>query len=446
MNYLVIGYGKSGRAVVKALQNKNNKVFVYDENLTQDYEVKETLIEGNEREKRKSKAPNFDVTFLPKITDKILASIDECIISPAVKLDSPIMQKIKSLGIKVIGELEFGARLSRGRLLAITGTNGKTTAVTLLGHVIKGSSVVGNIGEPITLHPKDKVLVCEVSSFQLSSIDKFRPKIAGITYIDSDHLDYHKTTQNYINAKYNIAKNMTKKDFLVLNADDPVSMHLALKTNATIYAFSTKDICRGAYAKDGKVYFTKKYKPQYIMDIKDIPLIGEHNLQNVLLCIAMARLMHISPKVIRSKIMSFRGLKHRLEKIATIDNVTYINDSKATNISATKVALCSIKDNIILLVGGSDKGYEYDELIKGLKVKKLIIFGAVKQKIIGACKRNNFGNYVVADWLFDAVCLAKTIAKIGDTVLLSPASASHDEFKNFEERGCKFEEYVLCEK
>lgn len=430
MNYLVVGLGKSGMSATKFLLGQNHNVFLYDNDSDKYEEIK--------NDKNLDKA-----IFVTNLNKKLLAQIDVCVISPAVNLDSDIMKKIYHMGIKVIGELELGASFCRGELLAITGTNGKTTAVTLLGSIIKGSKTVGNIGEPISGHTKDKKLVAEVSSFQLMTIDKFRPHIAGITYIDSDHLDYHKTKENYIKAKYNIAKNMGPKDYLVLNSEDPISMHLALETKAKVYAFSLHDECKGAYVKDGKIYFVKRFRPRYVMDTKDIKLYGEHNLANVLLCITMARLAGVSIKRIRQQVSTFRGLEHRLEEIAKIDNVTYIDDSKATNISATLVALKSIKGSTILLAGGSYKGYEYDELIQSLNVKKLIIFGAVKDKLQAACKRNNFDNYAVADKLFDAVELAKSMAKDGDIVLLSPASASHDEFKNYIERGEKFEEYVL---
>ena len=276
------------------------------------------------------------------------------------------------------------------------------------------------------------------------TIDKFRPNIAGITYIDEDHLDYHGSKEEYIKAKYNIAKNMTKKDKLVVNADDEISMRLTLKTKAQVYAFSLNKKCRGCYAHSGKIFFMRKYKPKYIMDIKDIKLVGKHNLQNVLLVIAMAKLAGVKNKVIKNKVSSFEGLKHRLQNVGTKDGVTYINDSKATNISATLRALDSITTSPILLVGGSEKGYEFDELIHNINVKKLIAFGAAKEKIIAACKRCGYNNYLSAQNLKTAVDVAQSIAKSGDVVLLSPACASFDEVLNYEERGERFAEYVFC--
>ena len=424
MNYLVIGYSLSGKSATKLLAKKGHRVFVYDDKV----EILGDLPLG--------------AIKLPQVDDQVLKVIDTCVISPGVKFSSPVMQKIKEKQIKIIGELELGYSYIKGKLLAITGTNGKTTAVSLLNHIIGDCALVGNVGNPITSHIQAKKLVCEVSSFQLCSIDTFRPKIAGITYIDSDHLDYHSSTEEYIEAKYNIAKNMTKKDFLVLNADDPISMKLAFLTKAKVYTFSTKGVCRGTFVRDGKIYFIKKYKEEYIMDVSSIKLLGEHNIANVLLVITMAKLFGIKSKVIKQKIESFEGLQHRLQVVSKIDGVTYINDSKATNISATKVALNAVGEKCILLVGGSDKGYEYDELIKDLSVKKLIVFGAVKQKLIDACSRCNYDNYLEADNLYFAVSLAKVMAIEGDTGLLSPASASFDEFINYEERGRKFEEYV----
>ncbi len=425
MNYLIIGYQKSGKSASKLLLDNGHNVFVYDQNVN-------IVVDGLAKK-------------VDTVDDNLLKIIDMCVVSPGVPLDSTVMSSIYEKNIKVIGELELGYTFHKKNLLAITGTNGKTTAVSLLAHIIKGSSAVGNIGTPITSATNDKTLVVEVSSFQLSCIDKFRPHIAGITYIDCDHLDYHKTQEAYIYAKHSIAKNMTKKDYLVLNSNDPNSMRLALNTKAKVYTYSTNGVCRGAYQKDGKIYFIKNFKPRYVMDAKDINLIGEHNLANTLLAITMAILHKVPIKKVRERVKTFCSLAHRMQKIAEQNGVTYINDSKATNISATLVALDCFDKNIVLLIGGSYKGYEYNELIKKLdkRVKKLIIFGGVKDRVEKACKEENFSRYIVCENLFTAVEMSKSISKSGDVVLLSPASASHDEFRNYEERGKKFEEYVL---
>ncbi len=427
MNYLVVGYNISGKSASKLLKQKGHNVFVYD---------------TNENAKKIVKGDGF--RFVSSINKAVLSTIDECVISPSVRPDSDLVKVLKNAGIKVIGELELGFQNYSGKVYAITGTNGKTTATALLSHVFgKKVPAVGNIGLPITSATAAKKLVCEVSSFQLTSIEKFRPNIAGITYIGCDHIDYHGSIDEYINAKYNIAQNMKGRDKLVLNANDKESMKLSLLAKCRVWTFSSKGKCRGAYVENGKIYFIKNKKPQYIMETKDIKLIGKHNLENVLMVVAMARLAGVTAKNIRNRVSTFYGLNHRLKKVACIDGVTYINDSKATNISATKVAVESVGENIILLVGGSDKGYEYDKLLHNLKVKKIIAFGGVKEKLVEAFARCNFTNYLVADTLKAAVTLAKTIAKDGDNVLLSPASASHDEFENYEQRGEVFEKCVF---
>ena len=427
MNYLVVGYNISGKSASKLLKQKGHKVYVYD---------------SGENSKNIVKGDGF--VCVKELDKSLLNTIDVCVVSPSIKPNSDLIKTIKNAGIKVIGELELGFQNFGGKLYAITGTNGKTTATALLSHLFGTKApAVGNIGDPISSHTTAKRLVCEVSSFQLTSIERFRPNIAGITYIGCDHIDYHGSIDEYINAKYNIAQNMKKNDKLVVNARDKESMKLTLYAKCKVWTFSSSGKCRGAYVENEKIYFIKRNKPQYIMDTKDIKLIGKHNLENVLMVVTMARLAGLSPKVIRSRVSTFYGLPHRLKKVACIDGVTYINDSKATNISATQVAVESVKDNIILLLGGSDKGYEYDVLIKDLNVKKVIAFGGIKDKLENTFARCNFQNYLVADNLASAVTLAKTIAKNGDNVLLSPASASHDEFENYEQRGNAFEKYVF---
>ncbi len=427
MNYLIFGFRKSGKAAYELLNRGGHNIVVYDSDNSVRNDTKQNGIKT-----------------IDKITKNALRDIDCCILSPSVPLQDPNISKINKCGIKIIGELELGFTKTKAKLMAITGTNGKTTAVRLLKHIMGKPELVGNIGEPICLHTKAKSMICEVSSFQLMTIEKFRPHIAGITYIDEDHLDYHGSKEEYIKAKYNIAQNMTKKDKLVVNADDANSMRLALKTKAKVYAFSLNKKCRGCFTYNGKIFFMRKYKPKYIMDIASVKLVGNHNLQNVLLVIAMAKLAGIKNKVIRKKVSSFEGLKHRLQNIGTKDGVMYINDSKATNISATLRALDSITASPILLVGGSEKGYEFDELIKNINAKKLIAFGAAKEKIIAACKRCSYDNYISAQDLKTAVDVAQSIAKSGDVVLLSPACASFDEFLSYEDRGERFAEYVFC--
>lgn len=427
---LIWGLGRSGRGVLAYLLNTSNLIFLYDDNGVD-----------------KNWAHNYNVFVVEKITKKIVESMDMIVISPSVKINEMLKYAI-SKGVKVVPEIEFAYINCKNIFYAITGTNGKTTTTTLLGHIIQTAkqrvSVVGNIGVAIssvlaTKKSKKDKLVCEVSSFQLDNIDRFKPHIAAITNITVDHLDYHKTFKNYINAKYKIAKNMTTKDYLVLNKSCKISQKIISPAQRYYFGFEK---LKGTYCIKDTIYFNDK-KCQKIMEVKDIRLLGKHNIENVMCAITMAKLMKIKNKTIVKAIKSFEGLPHRLQIITKINGVTFVNDSKATNIDSTKIAIKSISNPIHLILGGSDKGYEFDDLFKYDLSNVIHIYacGETAEKIMAAAMRQNYKKINAYEFLKDAVMACYDNAQPGDFVLLSPATASFDEFENYIDRGLSFEKY-----
>ncbi|MDR0850209.1 MAG: UDP-N-acetylmuramoyl-L-alanine--D-glutamate ligase [Christensenellaceae bacterium] len=436
-NILIYGLGKSGRAALKLLYSEKSRFFLFDDD-TKQFENLLGKVKGLD-----------NIFLLNKLTKDMVDEMDLIILSPGVSVDNAILKYAKTKNKRIMGELELGFVSCKNDFLCVTGTNGKTTTVNLLWAIFnqakKRCSVVGNVGVPvcdkISKETKKDIFVCEVSSFQLESIKNFRPKIASILNIDVDHLDRHKTKKVYAQAKYKIAQNMKKKDCLVLNQNCAVSMKLAPKTRCKIYYFNTEKECIGAYIKDDKVCINIK-KPIEIMNVSDIKLVGRHNQENILCAALMAYLYKIRPIHIKQAISEFVLPHHRIEKVDTIGGVTYINDSKATNIGATIAALKAITEPINLILGGSDKGYDYMLLFKHLpsNVIRIAAAGAVGDKIMAAA--GEFSEITRVKTLKDAVTLLKNKAQAGEVVLLSPASASFDEFNGYAERGQKFCEYV----
>lgn len=436
-NILIYGMGRSGQAALKLLYSPKARFFLFDDNAKQ----LDNLI---------CAIKNLDNIFLlNRLTKEMVDEIDLIILSPGIKPDSVILKYAKLKNKRILGELELGFLSCKNNFLCVTGTNGKTTTVHLLGAIFrqaeKPCSVVGNVGIPvcdkISKKTKRDVFVCEVSSFQLESIKSFRPKIAAILNIDIDHMDRHKTKKAYIQSKYKIAQNMKKKDCLVLNQNCAVSAKLAKNVKCRVYWFNAEKECFGAYIKESKVYINIG-KLIEVVPVDDIKLVGRHNQENVLCAILMAYLNKIKLDNIKKAVSGFVLPHHRIEKVDVINGVAYINDSKATNIGATIAALRAIKEPINLILGGSDKGYDYRLLFKSIpkNVVRIVATGAVADKIMTAA--GDFKDIIKVNKLKDAVSLLKIKAKPGEVVLLSPASASFDEFGGFSERGQKFCEYV----
>jgi UDP-N-acetylmuramoylalanine--D-glutamate ligase len=382
--------------------------------------------------------------------DRTFQGQDLIVVSPGVPVDAPPLVQARSLGESVIGEIELAAQFLPGPIVAITGSNGKTTTTTLTGEIMTASGfpalVGGNIGTPaISLAERAKpgtVIVLEISSFQLETIQSFRPKVAVVLNVTPDHLDRHRTFEIYAAAKTRIFENQQSEDCAVLNADDSTCVAMSKKTRAQIYWFSRqKEVERGAWVREGNIVFRDGSGQREIMQVSEIPLKGAHNLENVLAAVCASVLMGCAVEKIRKAVQGFKAVEHRLEFVASIGGVDYYNDSKATNVDATIKALESFPANIHLILGGKDKGSDYTVLNDLLRqrVKRVYTIGAAAGKIESQIK----GSEVVhAETVENAIRKAHASAQPGDVVLLAPACASFDQFKSYEHRGRIFKEVV----
>jgi UDP-N-acetylmuramoylalanine--D-glutamate ligase len=436
---LVVGLGKSGVASALFLKARGALVTVSD-----------------------SKPPEQLSAEIPALLDqgitvetgghgeRTFRGQDLIVVSPGVPFDAAPLAQARQRGVPIIGEIELAARFLQGKIVAITGANGKTTTTTLVGEILAAADypvlVGGNIGTPaISLveesTPKTFV-VLEISSFQLETIESFRPFVSSILNITPDHLDRHRTFEAYVDAKARIFENQAAGEFVVLNADDPATANLAPRAHSPVYWFSRKkEVDWGAFLRGERIYFRDGSKEQEVLAAAEIPLKGAHNLENVLASVCVGALAGCSPEAIRQAVREFKAVEHRLEFVATIAGVNYYNDSKATNVDATIKALESFPGNIHLILGGKDKGSDYtvlNDLLRA-RVRRVYTIGAAAQKI----ESQVAGTEVVrAETLENAVRRAHSTAQSGDVVLLAPACASFDQFQNYEHRGRVFKEVV----
>lgn len=371
--------------------------------------------------------------------------------NPGIPYSHPLVAKAQEMGIPVITEVELAYEVAECPIIGITGTNGKTTTTTMTGLLLNAGAdqgiarLAGNIGYPASgvaqeAKPEDKI-VMELSSFQLMGITDFRPHIAVITNIYEAHIDYHGTRKEYVKAKWNLQKNMTEKDYLILNWNQSELQELAQRTKARVLPFSTKEVLEDSvYADDYSIY----YKKEKIMEISELGVPGKHNVENALAAISVAKLYGISNEAIRETLHFFHGVPHRTQYVGEIQGRKFYNDSKATNILATKMALSGFETSkVVLLAGGLDRGNTFDELIPSLKgIKAMVVFGQTKEKLMDAGKKAGIETIVTADSVEQAVPLALENSTDGDVVLLSPANASWDQYPNFETRGNRFMEAV----
>lgn len=371
--------------------------------------------------------------------------------NPGIPYSHSLVAKAQEMGIPVITEVELAYEVAECPIIGITGTNGKTTTTTMTGLLLNAGAdqgiarLAGNIGYPASgvaqeAKPEDKI-VMELSSFQLMGITDFRPHIAVITNIYEAHIDYHGTRKEYVKAKWNLQKNMTEKDYLILNWNQSELQELAQRTKARVLPFSTKEVLvDGVYADDYSIY----YKKEKIMEISELGVPGKHNVENALAAISVAKLYGISNEAIRETLNLFHGVPHRTQYVGEIQGRKFYNDSKATNILATKMALSGFETTkVVLLAGGLDRGNTFDELIPSLKgIKAMVVFGQTKEKLMDAGKKAGIETIVTADSVEQAVPLALENSTDGDVVLLSPANASWDQYPNFETRGNRFMEAV----
>ena len=387
--------------------------------------------------------------------DRTFRGQDLIVVSPGVPVDAPPLMQARSLGESVIGEIELAAQFLPGPIIAITGSNGKTTTTTLTGEIMTAGGfpalVGGNIGTPaISLAERAKpetVIVLEISSFQLETVQTFRPKVAVVLNVTPDHLDRHRTFEIYTDAKARIFENQLPEDYAVLNADDPTCVEMGKRTRAQVFWFSRqKEVERGAWVREGNIVFRNASGQREILQVSEIPLKGVHNLENVLAAVSAGVLMGCAPDKIREAVRNFKAVEHRLEFVATVRGVDYYNDSKATNVDATIKALESFPANIHLILGGKDKGSDYTVLNDLLRqrVKRVYTIGAAATKIESqiVSSKNGGPEVVHAETLENAIGKASVTAQPGDIVLLAPACASFDQFKSYEHRGKMFKELV----
>ena len=383
-----------------------------------------------------------------------LESYDLAVTSPGIPMQAPILRAVQAAGVPLIGELELGAQVSRAPLYAVTGTNGKTTTTTLIGEIFrnlgKTTYVVGNIGYPFTACAlqcgEEDVAVAEVSSFQLETISTFHPHIAVMCNITEDHLNRHGTMEEYIRVKERIFENMGQGDYAVLNLDDPIVRGMAERIPCAPAFFSRRqEVETGAYLEGEEVVFSLNGHKKRVLRADEIRISGEHNLENALAATALAMLAGVPAPVVRHTLKTFPGVEHRIETVRTVEGVTYINDSKGTNVDASIRAVRAMKVPTVLLAGGYDKHTDFLPLAREIlasKIHTVVVLGDTAEQIERALRAVGFESILHAKTFEEAVLLARSCAREGENVLLSPACASFDMFRDYEERGRVFKEIV----
>ena len=436
MKLVILGGGESGTGAAVLGKQKGWEVFLSDKSPLKDLDAKGIRWEEGQH------------------TESEILSADCIIKSPGIPHKVPIVQQAKAKGIEIISEIEFASRYTDAKIIAITGSNGKTTTTTLVYHLLKeaGLSVAvgGNIGYSfarlVAQEPKE-YYVLEISSFQLDDITSFHPHIALLLNITPDHLDrYNYEFQNYIDAKMRITEFQQAADYLIYDADDPVTVQEINKgqVRAQLLPFSLeKSFERGAWSLDEKNMYVNVNQNIFEMSTKDLTIKGKHNLKNAMGATMVAKLLNVRNENIRNSLMTFQGVPHRLEFVREVEGVRYINDSKATNVNSVYYALDSMEEGLVWIVGGQDKGNDYTPLIPYVskKVKAIVCLGLDNQKIIQTFQ-SIVPTIIETHSMEDAVQVGRGLSQEGDTVLLSPACASFDLFQSYEDRGNQFKHYV----
>ena len=442
---IVAGTGKSGISATKLLVNHGVKVYLFDENKDRDIEAI----------KEKTGDSELVQIELGELGEDALSSSQLMVISPGIPVDAPFTDVVRNAGIPIWSEIELAYHYGKGKIAAITGTNGKTTTTALVGEIVKAHNaktiVVGNIGIPYTelcdTIDDDSDTVAEISSFQLETVIDFHPNVSAILNLTPDHLNRHYTFENYGNVKFSITKNQTMDDVTVLNYDDEHTRAMGEKAKDhchVVYFSRLEKPAGGVYVEDGDIILEDGDKKINVLAIKDLKLMGAHNVENVLAAVGISYYMGVPVDVIRDVATSFKAVAHRIEYVDTVDGVAYYNDSKGTNPDAAIKGIQAMVAPTFLIGGGYDKGSEYDEWIEAFdgKVKWLVLIGQTAQKIADCAKRHGFNSIIFEENLQDAVAYCHENAVDGDAVLLSPACASWGQFDNYGQRGDMFKEYV----
>ena len=440
---LVFGSGKSGIGAAELLGQVGACPLIYDGNAEID---KEAVLH------KVSHGKNLEI-YAGELPKEVQDSLDLVVLSPGVPTDLPLVKSFYEQGLPVWGEVELAYRTGKGRVLAITGTNGKTTTTALLGKIMSDAEdsvfVVGNIGTPYTSRSlemkEDSVTVAEISSFQLETIDKFAPEVSAILNITEDHLNRHHTMEEYIRVKKLIVKNQTSENYCVLNYEDEVlrefGRHIIPKT---IYFSSRRKLERGIYMDGDQIILKTEREEIPVVRTGELKLLGRHNFENVMAAVAMACYAGVPMESIRRSVCAFTAVEHRIEYVAEKNGVAYYNDSKGTNPDAAIKGIQAMNRPTILIGGGYDKGSSYDEWLNSFegKVRYLVLIGQTREKIREAAERLGVCPCILCDDLEEAVKVCAEKANPGDAVLLSPACASWGQFDNYEQRGDMFKEYV----
>ncbi len=439
---LVCGFGKTGLAVVNFLLKVDDtvKITIFTENDL-----------GHEDEFDEERVGYF----VAKNPNDIISRHDLIVVSPGISTSERFFEIAKDQNIEVISEIELANRYFKGVLVAITGTNGKTTTTMLVNEILKlygDSRCVGNIGIPFADEvmniSSDAYAVAELSSYQLETTYTIKPKVSAILNITNDHLVRHKTLDNYVDAKKRIFMNQDKGDYVVLNYDDEKVRTFAKDTKAKVVFFSRlTDLSDdyGVFVKGDGIYSNISGSLEKIMNISEIILLCSHNVENVLTAIAMTQVLGVDVIAISTAIREFKGAPHRIEYVKTLNGVSFYNDSKATNVESAVNAIKSIKAPLVLIVGGDDKNLPLYDLVKyaSERARKVVIIGSSTENFVNCFKKIGYNDYIIETTLESAVLKAYEVAETGDCVLLSPGCASFDMFNNFEERGNVFKETVL---
>lgn len=440
---LVFGSGKSGIGAAELLGQVGACPVLYDGNPDLD---KEAVLH------KTASIKETDI-YAGGLPEEVQKSLDLAVLSPGVPTDLPLVKSFYEQGLPVWGEVELAFRTGKGRVLAITGTNGKTTTTALLGKIMEDAEdsvfVVGNIGTPYTSKAlemtEDSVTVAEISSFQLETIEKFAPCVSAILNITEDHLNRHHTMEEYIRVKELIVKNQKPEDVCVLNYEDPVLREFGKNiVPQTVYFSSERRLEKGIFLEDGQIILKTEDQEITLVKTDDLKLLGKHNFENVMAAAAMAYYAGVSVESIRKSICEFTAVEHRIEYVTEKNGVVYYNDSKGTNPDAAIKGIQAMNRPTWLIGGGYDKGSSYDEWLNSFdgKVRSLVLIGQTKEKIREAAERLGVCSCILCENLQEAVKICAEKAQPGEAVLLSPACASWGQFDNYEQRGDCFKEYV----
>lgn len=443
---LVIGAGVSGVGAVSMLGHMGADILLFDgsDKITQEE------LEGKVPQGVQAKC------YVRELPEELLSQIEVAVLSPGVPTDIPLVRKLRAQGVRIIGEIELGFLAEQGRVAAITGTNGKTTTTTLVGEIMKAHLgpekvfVVGNIGNPYTMEAEktrlDTATVGELSSFQLETVETFRPKVSAILNITPDHLNRHHTMEAYVAAKERIALQQTQTEVCVLNYENDYTREFGDRCPAKVVYFSSaRELSEGYFLRGEEIYLAQDGQVKPLLNVhRDMNLVGNCNAENVMAAIAIARVMEVPMETILNVIKTFHAVEHRIEYVATKKGVAYYNDSKGTNPDAAIQGIKAMSRPTILIGGGYDKESEYDEWIDSFegKVKWLVLVGQTREKIADCARAHGFDRIRMADSFEECLQLCTQLAQTGDAVLLSPACASWGMFPNYEVRGQVFKDYV----